>query len=38
MEDAMIIKKSSFERGFGHGIVYKTHIIDLVEEATRSFP
>jgi DNA-directed RNA polymerase I subunit RPA2 len=24
MEDAMIINKSSFERGFGHGIVYKT--------------
>lgn len=24
MEDAMIINKSSFERGFGHGMVYKT--------------
>ena len=24
MEDAMIINKSAYERGFGHGIVYKT--------------
>jgi len=24
MEDAMIINKSSYERGFGHGCVYKT--------------
>jgi hypothetical protein len=24
MEDAMIISKSSYERGFGHGSVYKT--------------
>jgi len=24
MEDAMIINKSSFERGFGHGTIYKT--------------
>jgi DNA-directed RNA polymerase I subunit RPA2 len=24
MEDAMIINKSSFERGFGHASVYKT--------------
>ena len=24
MEDAMILNKSSFERGFGHGSVYKT--------------
>ncbi|KAK6165568.1 hypothetical protein SNE40_022473 [Patella caerulea] len=29
MEDAMVINKSSFERGFGHGTVYKTEIIDL---------
>jgi CRISPR/Cas system CSM-associated protein Csm5 (group 7 of RAMP superfamily) len=32
MEDAMIISKSSFERGFGHGSMYKTIIIDLNEE------
>ena len=24
MEDAMIINKSSYENGFGHGCVYKT--------------
>lgn len=29
MEDAMIINKSSYERGFGHGSVYKTKVIDL---------
>jgi DNA-directed RNA polymerase I subunit RPA2 len=26
MEDAMIINKSTFERGFGHGTVYKTEV------------
>lgn len=35
MEDAMIINKSSFERGFGHGTVYKTFCIDLEIEARR---
>jgi DNA-directed RNA polymerase I subunit RPA2 len=35
MEDAMIINKSSYERGFGHGSVYKTTIIDLDEEERR---
>eukprot|EP00004_Rigifila_ramosa_P026148 TRINITY_DN8009_c0_g1_i1.p1 TRINITY_DN8009_c0_g1~~TRINITY_DN8009_c0_g1_i1.p1 ORF type:complete len:1160 (-),score=300.19 TRINITY_DN8009_c0_g1_i1:2-3067(-) len=29
LEDAMIINKSSFERGFGHGSVYKTVVVDL---------
>eukprot|EP01128_Nolandella_sp_AFSM9_P002490 TRINITY_DN12860_c0_g1_i1.p1 TRINITY_DN12860_c0_g1~~TRINITY_DN12860_c0_g1_i1.p1 ORF type:complete len:1162 (-),score=271.11 TRINITY_DN12860_c0_g1_i1:50-3343(-) len=32
MEDAMIINKSSFERGFGHGFVYKNEIVDLSVE------
>jgi DNA-directed RNA polymerase I subunit RPA2 len=32
MEDSMIINKMSFERGFGHGIVYKTKIIEAAEE------
>ena len=31
MEDAMIINKSSFERGFGHGTVYTSEMIDLDE-------
>eukprot|EP01039_Chlorochromonas_danica_P010940 gene10940-12162_t len=35
MEDAMIISKSSWERGFGYGYVYKTKVIDLDEEEKR---
>ncbi len=31
MEDAMILNKSSFERGFGHGSVYKSFSYDLNE-------
>ena len=26
MEDAMILNKSAFERGFGHGSVYKSDV------------
>jgi DNA-directed RNA polymerase I subunit RPA2 len=29
MEDAMMINKASFERGFGYGMIYKTESIDL---------
>ena len=29
MEDAMIINKGAYERGFGHGCVYKSYIRDL---------
>eukprot|EP00105_Crassostrea_gigas_P025965 XP_011446725.1 PREDICTED: DNA-directed RNA polymerase I subunit RPA2 [Crassostrea gigas] len=29
MEDAMILNKSSFERGFAHASIYKSQIIDL---------
>jgi DNA-directed RNA polymerase I subunit RPA2 len=29
IEDAMIINKSSYERGFGHGSVYKSYTHDL---------
>jgi DNA-directed RNA polymerase I subunit RPA2 len=29
MEDAMILNKSSFERGFAHGTVYKTEVYDM---------
>jgi DNA-directed RNA polymerase I subunit RPA2 len=32
MEDAMIINKSAHERGFGHGTVYKSQIIDLKDQ------
>ncbi|GMH52987.1 hypothetical protein TL16_g01352 [Triparma laevis f. inornata] len=35
MEDAMILNKSAYERGFGHASVYKTKIIDLKDEAER---
>jgi DNA-directed RNA polymerase I subunit RPA2 len=35
MEDAMIINKSAYERGFGHGCVYKSFRHDL-NEATGS--
>mmetsp|Transcript_1430 Transcript_1430/g.1921 ORF Transcript_1430/g.1921 Transcript_1430/m.1921 type:complete len:1240 (+) Transcript_1430:30-3749(+) len=33
MEDAMILNKGSFERGFGHASVYKTVQVDLAAEA-----
>lgn len=33
IEDAMIINKSSYERGFGHGCIYKTHTIPLNPDA-----
>lgn len=36
MEDAMIINKASYERGFGHGCVYKTMFIDLDEEEVKA--
>ena len=26
MEDAMILNKSAFERGFGHGSIYKAKV------------
>lgn len=29
MEDAMVINKSSFERGFGHGTIYKSEFVEL---------
>eukprot|EP01133_Synstelium_polycarpum_P014866 gene14866-17579_t len=35
MEDAMIINKSAYERGFAHGSVYKTEYIDLDEGKSR---
>ena len=38
MEDAMIISKSSYERGFGHGCIYKTEVIDLSDQRQRGEP
>lgn len=35
MEDAMIINRSAYERGFGHGVMYKNHFVDLITEADR---
>lgn len=32
MEDAMVLNKSSYERGFGHASVYKTVKVDLGQE------
>lgn len=38
MEDAMIINKSSYERGFAHGSVYKSEVfILLLQFFTRLF-
>jgi DNA-directed RNA polymerase I subunit RPA2 len=36
MEDAMILNKSSYERGFAHASVYKTVEVDLGEESKRA--
>ena len=36
LEDAMIINKSSYERGFGHGSVYKSYTHDLNELNSQS--
>lgn len=36
MEDAMILNKSSYERGFGHASVYKTFKVDIKDEAERA--
>lgn len=35
MEDAMILNKSGHERGFGHGTIYKSHIVDLQPDRGR---
>ena len=36
MDDAMIINKSSHERGFGDGVIYKTKFHDLAEKSGRT--
>lgn len=35
MEDAMILNKSAHERGFAHGTIYKSHIVELQPEGSR---
>lgn len=32
MEDAMIINKAAYDRGFAHGMVYKSEFIDLKDQ------
>lgn len=34
MEDAMIINKSSYERGFAAGMIYKAQFVDLFQVST----
>ncbi|XP_046846262.1 DNA-directed RNA polymerase I subunit RPA2-like [Xenia sp. Carnegie-2017] len=36
MEDAMILNKASYERGFAHGTIYKTEIVDLSKHSNNS--
>eukprot|EP01138_Halocafeteria_seosinensis_P011578 gb/GECG01011827.1/.p1 GENE.gb/GECG01011827.1/~~gb/GECG01011827.1/.p1 ORF type:complete len:1408 (+),score=168.33 gb/GECG01011827.1/:1-4224(+) len=36
MEDAMIVNKSAYERGFAHASVYKNYTIDLVDGKSKS--
>ncbi|KAJ3010105.1 hypothetical protein HKX48_007581 [Thoreauomyces humboldtii] len=38
MEDASILNKSSHERGYGHGTVYKSEFIDLSEKRRKGEP
>ncbi|KAG0281790.1 hypothetical protein BGZ95_010443 [Linnemannia exigua] len=38
MEDAMILNKSSHERGFGYGTIYKSEIVDLGDFRVRGEP
>eukprot|EP00494_Astrolonche_serrata_P028045 UN28310 len=38
MEDAMILCKGAVDRGFKHGVVYKTQHIDLADSQKRGEP
>ncbi|CAI2174047.1 1708_t:CDS:10 [Funneliformis geosporum] len=38
MEDAMIINKSSHERGFAYGTIYKSEVVDLGDYRSRGEP
>jgi DNA-directed RNA polymerase I subunit RPA2 len=37
MEDAMILNKGAYERGFGHGCVYKNYYRELNENHKSRF-
>lgn len=32
MEDAMVLNKSSYERGFAHGSIYKAQFVNLEKD------
>lgn len=32
MEDAMIINKAAYDRGFAHGTIYKSEFVDLKDQ------
>lgn len=32
MEDAMIINKAALDRGFAHGMIYKSEFVDLKDQ------
>jgi DNA-directed RNA polymerase I subunit RPA2 len=36
MEDAMIINKGAYDRGFKHGTIYKSQVIDVTKEGDKS--
>ena len=38
MEDAMILNKSSYERGFAHAVVYKSEFYDISDRNVRGEP
>ena len=38
MEEAMILNKSAFERGFGHGCIYKSEFIDITSKRIKGEP
>lgn len=38
MEDAMILNKMAYERGFAHGLIYKTEYVDLSDLRQRGEP
>ncbi len=35
MEDAMVINKGSYERGFADACIYKSEVIDLIQHSSK---